>query len=158
MANVMKELKAEISRIARSEVNTALKPIKSVNAAQRKYIADLRRQLADLEKENKQLAKQLGNIRSTPVIAEAVAAEEEPSARAWITSAGIRSMRKRLKLSQKAFAQLAGVSLPTVVNWESDKNTGKLNIRKKDVFDRLQQIKGMGIRDVRKELGLEEEK
>jgi DNA-binding transcriptional regulator YiaG len=157
MANVMKELKAEISRIARAEVRAALKPIKSVNAAQRKYIADLRRQLTDLEKENKQMAKQIENISSAPVVAEAVAAEEEPSPRAWITSAGIRSMRKRLKISQKAFAQLAGVSLPTVVNWESSKNKGKLNVRKQEVFDRLQQIKTMGIRDARKELGEDEE-
>jgi hypothetical protein len=33
MANVMKELKAEISRIARSEIKAALDPVKSVNAA-----------------------------------------------------------------------------------------------------------------------------
>ncbi|MBL7017169.1 MAG: helix-turn-helix domain-containing protein [Kiritimatiellales bacterium] len=146
MANVMKELKAEISRIARSEIKTALAPIKSVNAAQRKYIADLRRQVADLEKENKAQARQLEKLGAAIPQPE----PEEDLGRAWITTAGIRSMRKRLKLSQKAFAELAGVSLPTVANWESSKNSGKLNIRRKEVFVRLLEIKTMGIRDLDK--------
>jgi DNA-binding transcriptional regulator YiaG len=142
MANVMKALKDEISRIARSEINAALKPIKSVNASQRKYIAELRRRIELLEKEKKQLVR---------TVAKAVPVQEdsaEESSRGWITSAGIRSMRKRLKLSQKTFAELVGVSLPTVCNWESSKNSGKLNIRRQEIFDRLQQIKGMGVRDL----------
>lgn len=142
MANVMKVLKDEISRIARSEINAALKPIKSVNASQRKYIAELRRRVEELEKEKKQLVK---------TISKAVPIQEEPAtelSRNWISGAGVRTLRKRLKLSQKAFAELAGVSLPTVAAWESAKNSGKLHIRRKEVFDRLVQIKGMGIRDL----------
>lgn len=149
MANVMKELKAEISRIARSEIKIELAPVKAVNASQRKYIADLRRQVADLEKENKQLARGLEKLGADLPKPE----PEEETGRAWITSPGIRSMRKRLRLSQKAFADLAGVSVPTVVNWESPKNTGKLNIRRKAVFARLQEIKTMGLRDLKKEAG-----
>jgi DNA-binding transcriptional regulator YiaG len=142
MANVMKVLKEEISRIARSEINAALKPIKSVNASQRKYIAELRRRIEDLEKEKKQLVKTIS--KAVPVQEETT----EESSRGWISGAGIRAMRKRLKISQKAFADLAGVSLPTVALWESAKNSGKLNIRRKEVFARLQEIKGMGIRDL----------
>jgi DNA-binding transcriptional regulator YiaG len=143
MANIMKALKAEIARIARSEVNAALKPIKSVNASQRKYIAELRRRIEELEKEKKHLVKVVA--KAVPVQAEA-SAEKEP--RGWITGAGIRAMRKRLRLSQKAFGELAGVSLPTVVLWESEKNSGKINIRRKATFARLQEIKGMGLRDL----------
>lgn len=142
MANVMRALKDEISRIARSEINAALKPIKSVNASQRKYIAELRRRVELLEKEKKQLVK---------TISKAVPVQEEPveeASRSWISGAGIRAMRKRLKISQKDFAKLAGVSLPTVALWEAAKNSGKLNIRRKEVFTRLQQIKGMGVRDL----------
>jgi DNA-binding transcriptional regulator YiaG len=146
MANVMRVLKEEISRIARSEVNAALKPIKSVNASQRKYIAELRRRVDALEKEKKQLVRAV----SKAVPAQQEATSEEAS-RSWISGAGIRAMRKRLKLSQKAFAELARVSLPTVVLWEASKNSGKLNIRRKEVFARLQQIKGMGIRDLANE-------
>lgn len=142
MANVMKVLKEEIARIARSEVNAALKPVKSVTASQRKYIAELRRRIELLEKEKKQIVKKIAKT--------AVPQDESPveASRNWITSAGIRTMRKRLHLSQKAFADLAGVSLPTVCNWESQKNSGKLNIRRKEVSARLQQIKGMGVRDL----------
>lgn len=143
MANVMKALKEEIARIARSEINAALKPVKSVNANQRKYIAELRRRIELLEKEKKQLVRK---------VEQAVPVPEEPDAdasRGWVTGAGVRSMRKRLRLSQKAFAELAGVSLPTVVLWESDKNKGKLSIRRKEVFARLQQIKVMGLRDLK---------
>ncbi|MFA5689864.1 MAG: helix-turn-helix domain-containing protein [Kiritimatiellales bacterium] len=142
MANVMKALKGEISRIARMEVNAALKPIKSVNANQRKYIADLRRRIELLEKEKRQLEK----VVSKAVPQETPAAAEAP--RSWISGQGVRAMRKRLKLSQAAFAKAAGVSLPTVVNWESSKNTGKLKIRQQKTFDRLMQLKGMSRRDL----------
>jgi DNA-binding transcriptional regulator YiaG len=142
MANVMKALKDEIARIARSEIKTALAPIKSVNASQRKYIAELRRRIEDLEKEKKQLVKTIS--KAVPVQEEAA----DELARGWISGAGVRAMRKRLKLSQKAFAELAGVSLPTVALWESTKNSGKLNIRRKEVFAHLQEIKSMGIRDL----------
>lgn len=148
MANVMKALKDEIARISRSEIKAALSPIKSVNASQRKYIADLRRQVADLEKSNKQFTRELEKLGAVIPQPEP---EEEDTARVWITAAGIRSMRKRLKLSQKAFADLTGVSLPTVAKWESSKNTGKLNIRRQVVFSRLLEIKTMGIRDLPKE-------
>ena len=144
MANVMKELKAEITRIARSEIKKELAPIKSVNADQRKYIADLRRQLNDLEKENKALARQLEKLGEAIPKPE----PEEGTGRAWITAAGIRAMRKRLKLTQEEFAELAGVSKATVAKWESSKNKGKLNIRRKKDFARLQEIKTMGIRDL----------
>lgn len=146
MANVMKALKDEIARIARIEINTALKPIKSVNASQRKYIADLRRQVALLEKDNKQLQKAVLKVPD-----QEVAEEEAP--RGWITSQGIRSMRTRLRLSQRAFAELAGVSLPTVANWEGQKK-GKLSIRRKEVLARLFQIKTMGVREARQILGM----
>ena len=46
MSNVMKELKAEISRLARKEVKKALAPVQRINAAHRGLIADLRRQIA----------------------------------------------------------------------------------------------------------------
>lgn len=142
MANVMKVLKEEIARIARSEVNAALKPVRSITASQRKYIAELRRRIEALEKEKKQIVRKIA--KTAAPLSEAPA----ETSRAWITSPGIRAMRKRLHLSQKAFSELAGVSLPTVCSWEAQKHGGKLNIRSKEVFARLQQIKGMGIRDL----------
>ncbi len=147
MANVMKALKEEIARISRSEIKAALAPIKSVNASQRKYIADLRRQVADLEKENKQVIRQLEKLGVSVPQPE----PKEDLGRVWITAAGVRSMRKRLRLSQKAFAELVGVSVPSVVNWESPKNKGKLNIRRKATLARLLEVKHMGLRELNQE-------
>jgi DNA-binding transcriptional regulator YiaG len=145
MANVMKALKEEIARIARSEINKALNPIKSVNANQRKYIADLRRQITDLEKELK-LTQKAADVKE--VVSKESEAEAAQPTKGWISAKGILSMRKRLRLSQKAFAELAGVSLATVVKWEAQKDGGKLNIRRKAALARLQEIKTMGLRDV----------
>ncbi len=49
--SVMKELHSEITRLARKEIKKELEPIKRVNAAQRGYIADLRRDVGELQKE-----------------------------------------------------------------------------------------------------------
>ena len=49
--SVMKELQSEITRLARKEIKKELEPIKRVNAAQRGYIADLRREVTELQKE-----------------------------------------------------------------------------------------------------------
>jgi DNA-binding transcriptional regulator YiaG len=145
MADVMKALKAEIARVARREVKAAVNPLKTVGASQRKQIAELRRRVELLEKEKKQLVKTIAKTAPQETADEGAG----ETSRGWITAAGIRTMRKRLRLSQKAFADLAGVSLPTVVTWESPKNKGKLNIRRKAVFTRLQEIKGMGLRDLK---------
>ena len=57
MSNVMKELKAEIVRLARKEIKQALAPAKRVTAAQRGLIADLRRQVNAIQKELNVLKK-----------------------------------------------------------------------------------------------------
>jgi len=43
------------------------------------------------------------------------------------TTAAVRRLRKQFKISSTQFAQLLGVSLPTVNNWEN--GSGKLNLR-----------------------------
>ena len=45
MSNVMKELKSEISRLARKEVNRALAPVRKIAAGQRSLIAALPQRL-----------------------------------------------------------------------------------------------------------------
>ena len=44
-----------------------------------------------------------------------------------ITAKGMRSLRRKLRLTQAEFARLAGVSTPTVWQWE--KKTGALKVR-----------------------------
>ena len=144
--NVMSVLKAEISRLAKKEAKAVVSPVKKVNASYRGLIAGLRKRIDSLEKE---LA---GVKRSAPKAEKVLASKTEPQGRFWITGKGVRNLRKRLGQTQAKFGKLIGVSVPTVVNWEGV--DGKIDIRKKATMARLQQIKGMGKKQVAEILGL----
>jgi putative transcriptional regulator len=47
--------------------------------------------------------------------------ERKPSRRFELESRGIQAIRERTKLSQSEFAQLIGVSVKTLQNWEQDR-------------------------------------
>ena len=143
----MSVLKAEISRLAKKEAKWEVAPVKKVNASYRGLIAGLRKRIDSLEKE---LA---GVKRSAPKAEKVLASKTEPEGRFWITGKGVRNLRKRLGQTQAKFGKLIGVSVPTVVNWEGV--DGKVEIRKKATMARLQQIKGMGKKEVAAMLGEE---
>ena len=134
MSNVMKELKSEITRLARKVVSAELAPVKKVNAAQRGFIAALRRQVDALQKEVGALQK------AGPIADKAVLEKPESDARFWITGKGVKALRKRLGLTQAGLAHLVGVSGPAVVQWE--KKSGKIGLRKATTV-KLQEIRGM---------------
>ena len=144
MSNVMKELKAEIGRVSRREINKELVPIKRVNAAQRGWIADLRRQLTELQKQVSQLTKA---VPAADLPVATLSGDAEAPARFWISGKGVRNLRQRLGLTQAQFGKLAGVSGQTIVNWEGTK--GKISLRRKDTPGRLQEIRKMKKRDVK---------
>jgi DNA-binding XRE family transcriptional regulator len=60
----------------------------------------------------------------------------------------VRTLRKRLGLTQAEFAKLAGVSGQTVVNWEATE--GKIALRRKDTPAKLKEIRSLNKRAVRK--------
>ena len=47
--------------------------------------------------------------------------EKEPSRRFVVEASGVRSIRERTSLSQPEFAELIGVSVKTLQNWEQDR-------------------------------------
>ena len=145
MSNVLKELKSEISRLARKEAKAIVSPVRKATANYRGLIAGLRKQIANLQKEVASIK------RAVPAPDKALATKTEPEGRFWITGKGIRAMRKRTGLTQAVFAKLVGVSIPTVVNWEKAK--GKAEIRRKETMARIQGLKGKGKREVAKMLG-----
>ena len=144
MPNVMSALKSEISRLARKEAKQVVAPVKKASANYRGLIAGLRKQIDALQGEVAALR------RSAPKVKQALAAQE-PAVRFWITGKGVKALRKRLGLTQARFANLAGVSVPTVVKWE--KVDGKVGIRRKATMARLQELKGKGKREVAAMLG-----
>jgi DNA-binding transcriptional regulator YiaG len=139
--SVMKELQSEITRLARKELKKELEPIKRVNAAQRGYIADLRRDVTELQKQVARLQKASGQV---PV-------EEAEEKNFWISGKGIVSLRKKLGLTQAQLAMLAGVSTQSVVKWE--KVDGKIPFRSQETADAVQTVRAMGKRDAWEKLG-----
>ena len=89
--------------------------------------------------------------RAAPKAEKALTATGEPQGRFWITGKGVKALRKRLGLTQAQFGKLAGVSVPTVVNWEGA--PGKVNLRKA-AAGKLQGLRGIGKRQAADLLGL----
>ena len=133
MPNIMTALKSEISRLARKEAKSVVAPVKKASANYRGLIAGLRKQIDALQNEVAALK------RSVPKAEKALAAAQ---GRFWITGKGVKTLRKKLGLTQVLFGKLVGVSLPTVGNWEGA--DGKVDIRRKATVARLQAVRGMG--------------
>lgn len=132
--SIMSELKAEVSRLARKEIKRELEPVKRVNAAQRKLIANLRRDITELQGEVARLRKASG-VAPKPV------EEDGEATRFWMSGKGVITLRKRLGLTQIEFAKLTGVTQQSVVRWE--KTDGKIPFRGKSVQASLRRVRGL---------------
>lgn len=139
MSNILKELKAEITRLARKEIKGELAPARKSIVAQRGLIAELRRQVNAMQKELNALKK------AVPAPEKTILAKTEPEGRFWMTGQGVKALRKRLGVTQQVFGSLVGVSSQAVVLWEG--KSGKINFRKATA-GRLQGLKGLGKREV----------
>jgi DNA-binding transcriptional regulator YiaG len=145
MSNVAKVLKEEISRISKREAKSATEAIGKSNVWLRKTVAEFKKRLLSLEKENKRLT---GIIRNYDVSQpEKIDAEEGKKAR--FTSRGIRALRKKLRLSQADFGKLLGTTPCAVYLWE--KKIGALNLRDKTKAAILS-IRGLGAREAKEKL------
>ena len=140
MPNVMQVLKAEISRLARKEARAVAGPARKASAQLRRTVAELRRSIARLERANKSLAVQLKTREQPP------AAAADQAAKARVTAKGMRSLRKKLRLTQAEFGALIGVSGQAVLNWE--KKSGALRVRQ-TTRGAILAIRELGAREAR---------
>jgi len=106
-------------------------------------VADLKRRVADLEKENQRLAALLSKVP------EPAPAEEPVKAKGWISGKGILSLRRKLGLSQEAFAQLVEVSPNAVYQWEH--KSGMLRLRAK-TRTAVMAVRELGAREAKAKL------
>ena len=60
----------------------------------------------------------LESVRETGAI---LRGEKEPSRRFVFESSGVREIRERTSMSQSEFANLIGVSVKTIQNWEQER-------------------------------------
>ena len=143
MSNIITALKAGIARIARKEAKQAVAPLHKPTTGARHVLADLKRRVAALEKENKRMAALLSKIPQPEP-------KEEPAkAKGWISGKGVRSLRQKIGLSQEAFAKLVGVSPNCVYQWES--KPGMLRLREKTRTSVIA-ARGLGAREAKAKL------
>jgi len=144
MLNIAKVLKDEVSRIARRETNKALASASRPAAGLRHTTADLKRRVAQLEREVRSLRKTIdGLTKAHPPAAP------EATGRARITAKGMRSLRRRLRLSGQEFARLLGVTPQVVYLWE--KANGPLRVRQTTRAGILA-VRDIGAREARRKL------
>jgi DNA-binding transcriptional regulator YiaG len=145
MSNVVNVLKAEIARISRKEAKSATQAIGKSNTWLRKTVADLKKRLVLLEKENKHLVEAIKKFQ----VAQPEKVDIEEGKKARFTSQGIRALRKKLRLSQADFGKLLGTTPGAVYLWE--KKVGALNLRDKTKAAILS-VRGLGAREAKEKL------
>ena len=145
MSNIVKVLKAEIARISRKEARSATQGIGKSNTWLRKVVADLKKRMLSLEKENERLAATLKKY----YVESPQKLDQEEIKKARFTSRGIRSLRNRLRLSQADFGKLLGATPHAVYVWE--KKIGALNLRDKTKAAILP-ARGLGAREAKEKL------
>jgi DNA-binding transcriptional regulator YiaG len=125
MSNVVEVLKAEIARISKKEAKSATQGIGKSNTWLRKVVADLKKRVLLLEKENKRLVATMKKYQ----VESPEKLDQEEGRKARFTSRGIHSLRNRLRLSQADFGKLLGTTPGAVYLWE--KKEGALRLRDK---------------------------
>ena len=145
MSNVVKTLKAEIARISKREAKSATEVIGKSNTWLRKAVADLKKRLVQLEKENRLLVTAMKKYQA----AQPEKIEQEEGKKIRFSSKGIHSLRKRLRLSQADFGKLLGTTAYSVYLWE--KKEGTLNLRDKTKAA-IHSVRGLGAREAKEKL------
>jgi DNA-binding transcriptional regulator YiaG len=145
MPNIAKVLREEISRISRHEAKVAVTPVRKANAKVRPDVADLKNRVTTLEKEVKRLNIVVINLVSTQPAPAAAPVDDKVR----ILGRGVKSLRRKLGLTQDEFAKLTGVSPHGVRFWERQPGMLKLKAASKAA---ILSIKGIGKVEARKRL------
>ena len=128
-------LKGEITRLARKEIKAAIDPVRKANAGHRKEIAELKRQVASLQRDLKAASK------------PSTARVEADEASTRFSAKGLKSLRAKLGLSAAEFGQLVGASGQSIYNWETGKAVPRASQQAA-----LAAVRGIGKREAGKRL------
>jgi DNA-binding transcriptional regulator YiaG len=124
MPNIAKVFREEIQRLAKRQVRAELDTVRRDSVRLKKIVADLRRQLATLNRTSRELVKKV-----TPVVAiKETKDATEKAAKLRPTAKSLKKLRARLGLTQVQFGKLLGVSGQAVVQWASTE--GRIRMRK----------------------------
>lgn len=133
MPNIAAVLKDEITQLCKKELRAQLEPVREASARYRRDIADLKRRMAALERQNQKLRAQ------SPAAGEAPTDEDRPLR---FVAKGLASLRKRLGVTNEGFAVLLSVSPQSIYNWQ----TGK-SVPRRAQLEKLATVRGMGKRE-----------
>ena len=139
MANLGTVMKEEVTRLARKAQKSELSFLRKAGAQYRRDIADLKRQVGELQRKVAYFESQ--EKRRTE-------AKPGPVPRGTRFSAkGLASHREKLGLSASEYGKLAGVSGQSVYLWEQ----GKARPRDEQLA-KLVAVRGLGVRDAHRKL------
>jgi len=144
MPNIATVFKAEIQRLARKEVKVPSRRLHQSTVSLKRTIAAIRKRVTALEKATHRLVIQAGKFQGRPVTEEG-----ESDVKRRFSAKGVRSLRRRLKVSQAEFAKLLGVSAQAVYLWEG--KSGPLALRQ-ETRKALANLRGLGRREIKKML------
>ncbi len=142
MVNIAAVLKQEILRLAGKAVRAAVTPMKKEKVALKKAVRALRKQVRKLEEDTRILMAQ--QERHGKLVVGAIPGDKL-SIR--ITAKGMRSLRRKLGLTQAEFAKLIGVTQQTIWLWE--KKDGALRVRQ-ETKKAIYAIRGIGAREAKR--------
>ncbi len=154
MSNLVSSLKSEIVRLSRKEAKAATDPLRKPSVAARKAIADIKRRLADLEKELRRINGVLSKVQSAQPCQPCPSEPAESAAsdvKMRVTSRNVKSLRNRLGLTASAFARLLGVTDNWVYLYEN--KAGALKMRA-GTLAAFQAAKAMTAVEARAKLGV----
>lgn len=147
MPNIAKILKDEIQRLAKKEINQAISGVRKSNATLRKIVAEHKRRIATLEQGNRKLT--VRQVRLQRQAQPTITDREVEDTR--FTAKSIKSLRRRLGISQFNLSKLLGASINIVTIWE--KKQGRIKIRRPEVRAAFVELKGMKKVEVQERLG-----
>jgi DNA-binding transcriptional regulator YiaG len=133
-------LREEIQRLAKRQARAELRPVRRDTVRLKKIVADLRRQMAALNRTSRELAKKVTPVAAIREIEKAT----DRAAKLRPTSNSLKKLRARLGLTQVQFGKLLGVSGQAVVQWAS--RDGRIRMRQ-TTLSALAGIQNIGKRD-----------
>jgi DNA-binding transcriptional regulator YiaG len=135
MTTFANALKDEIRRLARKE-------IRAQTAKHARAIAQYRREIARLKRQQREQEKKIGQLTSEarkPTAGASPAEHLNGSLR--FSARSVRAQRRRTGLSAADYAKLVGVSPLTIYNWEHGKSRPR-----NGQFEKLVALRGIGKR------------
>lgn len=138
MPNIATALKQEIGRLARKELRSETDSLKKAVAAYRHEIAEMKRRIETLERQQKKVVK---------AIPTKAPEDAEDNSNLRFRAAGFSQHRKRLGLSAREMGLLLDASALSVYKWE----TGQARPRARHL-QAIASIRKMGKREATKRL------